>query len=223
MAEGNGQQSMNYLSLRREIIRTARLFNSTGLSVGTSGNLSVRTEAGFLVTPAGVPYGDLLPESIIELDREGNRLQGDLQPSSEWRLHTAVYQQRPETGAIVHVHSPYATGLACTRQEIPAFHYHIARAGGDTIRCAEYATFGSRALAENAVKALEGRTACLLANHGQLALGDSLSAALDMACEVEMLAMQYCIARLAGSPVLLGVEEMRVNLEKFRSYGRQNE
>ncbi len=213
---------MEHLSLRRELIRTAQLLSVAGLSPGTSGNLSARTETGFLVTPTGLACGDLVPESLIELDQRGEKLEGALRPSSEWRLHAAVYRQRPMINAVIHVHSRYATALACNREQIPAFHYHVAKAGGDSIRCTEYATFGSVELAENAMISLEGRTACLLANHGQVALGDSLATALDLAREVEELAGIYCIARQVGRPVLLSTEEMKVNLEKFSRYGRQD-
>ena len=214
---------MNHPRLRREIIDTARLFNGTGLSTGTSGNISARTRDGYLITPTGVAYDDLKPGSLIELDLDGTRLKGDLKQSSEWSIHADVYRARPEVTAVVHVHSPYATGLACTRQGIPGFHYEVAMAGGDSIRCAEYATFGTKALARNALGALDGRMACLLANHGQIALGASVPAALAMAVKVETLARQYCLARQCGEPVLLGEEEMRVNVEKFRAYGKQED
>lgn len=214
---------MNDISLRREIIRAAKSFNPTGLSTGTSGNLSARTGRGFLLTPTGVDYQDLVPETLVELDLDGKRISGSLNPSSEWQLHREIYQQRPEIDAVVHTHSTYATALACNRMAIPAFHYHVARAGGDSIRCADYATFGSRMLAENALRALEGRTACLLANHGQLALGISVAAALYLAREVEELARQYCIARQVGEPVLLNESEMQINLDKFRTYGKQGD
>jgi len=212
---------MNYPHLRREIIHTARYFNSSGLSVGNSGNLSTRTRRGFLITPSGVAYDQLLPEDIVELDMEGKSVTGRLAPSSEWRLHKAIYCVRPEVNAVIHVHSTYATAVACTRQSVPAVHYHIALAGGSTVRCAEYATFGSSELSDNTVNALEGRKACLLANHGQIALGDSIGAALNMACEVEQLAKLYCLARLCGEPVLLDEHEIKVNVEKFSSYGQR--
>lgn len=214
---------MNHLKLRREIIDTARLFNRTGLSTGTSGNLSARTRDGYLITPTGVAYDDLKPGSLVELDLDGRRLEGDLTPSSEWQFHADIYRERPEVRAVVHAHSPYATGLACTRQGIPGFHYEVAMAGGINIRCAEYATFGTRALARHALRALDGRMACLLANHGQIALGDSVPAALAMAVKVETLARQYCLARQCGEPVLLEEDEMRVNVAKFRSYGKQED
>jgi L-fuculose-phosphate aldolase len=214
---------MNNLNLRREIITTAQQFNATGLSVGKSGNVSARTPEGMLITPSGVPYDDLTPGAIVETDIHGKPVNRKSMPSSEWRFHLQIYRSRPAINAIVHVHSPYATAIACTRKGIPAIHYHIALAGGGSIRCARYATFGTEKLARNALKALEGRYACLLANHGQIALGESVSSALGMAREVEQLARLYCIARLIGKPVFLEGEEVKINVKKFRSYGRQEE
>ena len=211
---------MRDLKLRRGIIETVQRFNSTGLSAGTSGNLSARTGRGYLITPSGVPYDTLTPGSLVEVDLEGRRVGGAMQPSSEWSFHAGIYRARPEVAAIVHVHSPWATALACTRQPIPAFHYEVAMAGGSDIRCADYATFGTRALARSALRALAARRACLLANHGQIALGGSIPAAFAMAVKVETLAMQYGLAMQHGSPVLLDEAEMQVNVEKFRSYGR---
>lgn len=205
---------------RQEIINTALAFNRTGLSVGRSGNLSVRNSQGFLITPSGLPYPEMTPESLIQMDLDGRVLAGDLEPSSEWHFHRAIYLARPEAEAIVHVHSPYATGLACNRSDIPAFHYMVAVAGGDSIRCAEYATFGTEELSRNAVEALEDRRACLLANHGQVALGTTLQAAFDLAVEVENLSRQYWISRLFGDPVVLDSDEMKTILGKFKSYGK---
>lgn len=209
-------------ALYNEIIETVRAFGRTGLSAGTSGNLSARTDKGFLITPSGVDYADLEPDSLVELDLNGGIIDGKLKPSSEWHFHRAVYDDRPEVNAVVHVHSPYATALACTRQGIPAFHYMIAMAGGDDIRCADYATFGTEELARNAVIALADRRACLLANHGMIALGVSLPQAFHLAVQVEELARQYHLSCQLGGPVLLDDKEMAVNLEKFRTYGRQD-
>lgn len=214
---------MNRDDLCREIIEAARSIERVGLGVVTAGNLSARCETGILITPSGVPYPDLEPASLVELDVGGNIVAGKLKPSSEWRLHATVYAERPGVAALVHVHSPWATALACTRQDIPAFHYMVARAGGDSIRCAEYATFGSAELARNAVTALAGRRACLLANHGMVALGSTPRAALDLAREVEELAKQYALSRLTGEPVLLDEEEMRIILERFKTYGHQGD
>jgi len=212
---------MNKGTLYNEIIDTARAFGRTGLSVGTSGNLSARTDKGFLITPTGVRYADLNPDSPVELDRNGRIIDGRLKPSSEWQFHCAIYADRPEVNAVVHAHSPYATALACARRGIPAFHYMIAMAGGGDIPCAEYATFGSQDLAINAVTALTDRRACLLANHGMIALGETLTGAFELAVQLEELARQYYLSCQLGGPVLLDKEEMEVNLEKFRSYGKQ--
>jgi len=212
---------MNPSKLRKQIIETAIAFNTSGLSVGTSGNLSVRTPQGYFITPTGIPYIQLKEADIVEMDLKGNIIHGDLKPSSEWHFHQGIYQAREEINAIVHVHSDYATGIACTRQDIPAFHYMLAKAGGNSIRCAEYATFGSEALSENAVKALEDRRACLLANHGMIILGEDLDSAYKLAEEVENLAKQYCISKQLGEVVLLDDDEMDLNLKKFKTYGNQ--
>jgi L-fuculose-phosphate aldolase len=212
---------MHNLKLRRKLILTACEFVATGLSVGTSGNLSARTARGFLITPTGVPYSNLLPDDLIEINAGGEILSGALLPSSEWPFHRSIYLARTEINAIVHVHSPFATGIACAREDIPAFHYMVARAGGDSIRCAEYATFGTEELSLNAVRALESRKACLLANHGQITLGEDIQSAFVLAQEVEDLAKQYWISRLFSAPVLLDSKEMEINLEKFKNYGKQ--
>lgn len=206
---------------RDEIIATVRQFNRSGLSFGRSGNVSTRTTQGFLITPSGIAYENLQAEDLNEMDMAGNVIAGSLQPSSEWRMHRAIYQAREDVGAIVHVHSPYATGVACTRKPIPPFHYMITVLGGDSIPCAEYATFGTEALAQNALAALVDNMACLLANHGQIALGEDLATAFRYAGEVENLAQQYCLSLLAGGPVLLDDEEMKINIEKFKTYGKQ--
>lgn len=212
---------MNSTILRKHIIETAVAFNTSGLSVSTSGNLSARTSKGYLITPTGIPYHQLKEADIVEMDLQGNVVYGDLKPSSEWHFHQDIYLAREEINAIVHVHSDYATGIACTRQDIPAFHYMVARAGGDSIRCAEYATFGTDALSQNAVKALQGRNACLLANHGMIALGESIDSAYKLAEEIENIAKQYYISKQLGAVVLLDGDEMKINLEKFKTYGKQ--
>ena len=207
--------------LKQQLIDTVLAFHGKGLSAGTSGNASVRAGSGFLITPTGVAYESLQADSLVTLDLDGQLIEGDLKPSSEWRFHRAIYASRPEVSAVVHVHSPYATGIACTRKGIPAFHYMIALAGGDCIRCAAYATFGTEELSGNALAALQDRKACLLANHGQIAVGGDLQQALELAEAVENLARQYWISTLFGEPELLDADEMRVNLEKFRHYGEQ--
>jgi L-fuculose-phosphate aldolase len=214
---------MNTSKLRKQIIETVIEFNTSGLSVGTSGNLSVRTSQGYLITPTGIPYIQLKETDIVEMDLQGNVFQGDLKPSSEWHFHRDIYLARGEINAIVHVHSDYATGIACTRQDIPAFHYMVARAGGDSIRCADYATFGTEALSKNTIKALEARRACLLANHGMIALGEDIGSAYKLAEEVENIAKHYWISKQSGAPVLLDKKEMEINIEKFKTYGKQSD
>lgn len=208
-------------ALRREVIATALALGPADLGVNRSGNVSARWEDGFLVTPTGVPYEALEPEDIAFVPQGGGAPRGRLAPSSETPFHLAIYRARPELSAIVHCHSPHATALACTRRGIPPFHYMVAAAGGASILCAPYATFGTEALSRHAVEALaEGRRACLLANHGQIACGSSLLRALELAREVEMLARQYLLALQAGEPVLLDAAEMARVLEKFRTYGK---
>lgn len=213
---------MSEHGLRTQIIAAANAMSLSGLSPGKSGNVSARHHAHrILITPTGVPYAQLKPGDIVCLDADGNVVAGDLLPSSEWRFHVAIYAARPEINAIVHTHSLNATALACARRDIPAFHYMVAVAGGSCIRCAPYATFGTEALAEYAVAALRRRRACLLANHGQIALGDSPAKALALAHEVETLAAQYVGALQIGPPELLGDAEMARVVEKFHSYGQQ--
>lgn len=212
---------MAHIVLRRRIVAAARSINETGLNPGKAGNVSARVRGGFLITPTGTPYARLRPESIVRVTMDGTVPGRQPRPSSEWRVHRDIYAARPEAGAIVHVHSPYATALACTRRPIPAFHYMVAVAGGDSIRCAPYATFGTQALSDHALRALAGRRACLLANHGMLAFGEDLDGAMALAIEVEFLARQYALSLQIGRPVRLTRAEMRIVMEKFKSYGRQ--
>ncbi|WP_211226358.1 class II aldolase/adducin family protein [Azonexus hydrophilus] len=191
-----------------------------GLNRGTAGNVSVRDSDGFLITPTGMPYAGLEAEDIPHMALDGSH-QGRRKPSSEWRFHRDLYAARPEFGAVLHAHSPFAVSLACLRLEIPPFHYMIARFGGDTVRCADYAIFGSQALSDAALRAMEGRCACLLANHGLLVAGRDLDQALALAIELEELCEQYWRACQLGQPVLLGKIEMDEVIDKFRSYGQQ--
>ncbi len=211
-------------NLRRELIASALRMSAVGLNQGTAGNLSVRAEengqAGFLITPTGMAYDVLEEADIVFMQLDGTP-SGRRQPSSEWRFHRDLYVARPEAGAIVHAHSPFATSLACLRREIPPFHYMIARFGGDTLRCAAYATFGTQALSDAALVAMHGRNACLLANHGLLVFGRDLTQALDLGIELESLCEQYWRASLLGEPVLLASDEMATVLEKFAGYGQQ--
>jgi L-fuculose-phosphate aldolase len=206
-------------ALRVEVIATAVRMNACGINRGKSGNVSARTGTGFLITPTGMPYESLLPEDVVAMTGAG-AASGTRSPSSEWRFHRDIYASRPDTGAIVHAHSSFATSLACLGRDIPAFHYMVATAGGKDIRCAAYATFGSQALSDGALAALSGRRACLLANHGMIAIGATLEAALALAVEVEALAEQYWRALQIGTPNILSDDEMSVVLEKFRGYGQ---
>jgi L-fuculose-phosphate aldolase len=205
-------------SLRSEIIATCLRMNREGINQGTSGNVSARWRDGMLITPSGVPYEDLEDADIVFVSADGRPGAGR-QPSSEWRFHLAILGSRPEIGAVVHTHSIHATALAMRGMEIPAAHYMIAIAGGPSIRCAPYATFGSRELSDRAVQALEGRNACLLANHGVIATGPNLRRALWLAGEVETLARQYILSLLLGGPNLLSDDEVARVAERFRGYG----
>ena len=203
------------------IVAVAQAIDLAGFCPSKSGNVSARTDAGFLITPSGLPYAQTLPDDLIELSLDGMVLSGARKPSSEWPFHSAIYRARPEAQAIVHTHSPRATALSCTRRGIPAFHYMIALCGGADIRCADYATFGTPELAENAVRALEGRKAVLLANHGVIALGASLAGAHQIVAEVENLAGQYLDILAAGlEPVILDAAEMARVSAKFAGYGK---
>jgi L-fuculose-phosphate aldolase len=205
--------------LRDRILAAARALTAHGLNRGSAGNVSARRQDGFLVTPTGLDCEAMQPGDIVPMAMDGS-WQGARQPSSEWRFHRDLYAARPEAGAIVHAHAPFATALACLRADIPPFHYMIARFGGNTVRCAAYATFGTQALSDAALAALEDRCACLLANHGMLVFGRNLRHALDLAVEFESLCEQYWRALQIGQPVLLSDAEMEVVLEKFRTYGQ---
>lgn len=208
-------------ALAQTLIQTARAMQPAGLNKGTAGNVSVRDGDGFLITPTGLPYDQLTADDIPRLRLDGS-YQGQRKPSSEWRFHRDLYATRPEVGAVLHAHSPFAVSLACLRIEIPPFHYMIARFGGDTIRCADYAIFGSEALSTAALTAMQDRKACLLANHGLLVAGRDLSEALALAIELEELCEQYWRACQLGQPVLLSAPEMAAVQDKFRHYGQQS-
>jgi L-fuculose-phosphate aldolase len=210
---------MTHARERRGLVETVRWLMARGLYTGTSGNVSVRAGARILITPTGVPCDQVDAASIVELTLEGV-VRGPLAPSSEWRIHRDIYRSRPEMSAVVHTHSTFATAYSCLRRPLPAFHYMIAKAGGTAIRCARYATYGTEALSRNALAALEERRACLLANHGLLALGADLAAARALAEEIEMLCAQYAAARAMGKPVILPEREMRAVRAKFARYGQ---
>lgn len=206
------------LTLRQAIIDTALETNRRGLNQGTSGNVSARLGDGMLITPSGVPYDALRPEDLVPVDAHGH-WPARQKPSSEWHFHRAILQARPELNAVVHVHSIYASVIAIQGRDIPALHYMVAAAGGNSIRCAPYATFGTEQLSRYAVEALQDRQACLLANHGMIAAGPDLARALWLTEEVELLAQQYVLSLQIGGPQLLSNEEMERVLEKFRDYG----
>ncbi|MDD5403272.1 MAG: class II aldolase/adducin family protein [Sulfuricella sp.] len=210
---------MKEAELRRALIDTALAAQREKLNRGASGNLSVRCGDGFLVTPSGMSATEQRADDVVWMDMGGN-VRGTRKPSSEWRFHRDLYVARPEFGAVLHAHATFATTLACLGRDIPPFHYMIAAAGGKTIRCAPYATFGTQALSDHALAAMEGRKACLLANHGLLVAESSLDRALALAIEVESLCEQYCLALQIGTPNLLPDAEMDVVLGKFKTYGQ---
>jgi L-fuculose-phosphate aldolase len=209
------------LQAQGTLIHTARDMAARGLSAGTSGNVSLRVPGGMLITPSATPYESLTPD-MIPLVRPDGSFEGRFRPSSEWRFHLDIYLARPEAGAIVHHHAPYTTGLAMARREIPACHYMIARLGGAPLRLAAYALFGTAELSTNVLAALVGRTACLMENHGGLALGRDAPAALAAATELEVLAQQYTISLAAGGPVLLTDDEVAAAVRQFATAYRPN-
>ena len=215
-------------TLRAALITTARAMRPAGLNRGTAGNVSVRIKDaagdGFLITPTGMPYDHLTPEDLPRVaidDRDTPSSTGRRKPSSEWRFHRDLYATRPEVGAVLHAHSPFAVSLACLRRDIPPFHYMIARFGGDTLRCGDYAIFGSNSLSTAALTAMHERKGCLLANHGQLVAARDLDEALALAVELEELCEQYWRACQLGEPVLLNQAEMAEVIERFKGYGQQ--
>lgn len=212
---------MNESEIRQNIVAVAQAIDKAGFCPSKSGNVSARLDDGMLITPSGLPYARMTPADLIHLRLDGSVISGAGKPSSEWPFHAEIYRARPDAQAIVHTHSPRATALASTRRGIPAFHYMIALCGGADVRCAEYATFGTPELAANAVKALEGRKAVLLANHGVIALGQTLAGAHTIVAEVENLAGQYLDILSAGlEPVILDAAEMERVSAKFAGYGK---
>jgi L-fuculose-phosphate aldolase len=209
---------MSDYSLRKEIIDNCLNMNAIGLNQGTSGNLSIRYADGMLITPSSTPYEQLEPADIVYMNMDGS-YDHPLVPSSEWRFHRDILKAKPEVNAVVHTHATYCTTLAIRGMEIPALHYMIAVGGGNSIRCAPYATYGTQELSDNAIKALEGRTACLLANHGMIATGPGMARAMWLAIEVETLAKQYFLTLALGGPVLLPADEIARVVEKFKGYG----
>jgi L-fuculose-phosphate aldolase len=217
--------------LRESLLHTTRKLAELGLNRGTSGNASVRDGSGLLVTPSGMDIEAMTPQHMVAMDMDGavhtpmlqEKTQESgiaLKPSSEWRFHRDILQARPEAGAVIHTHSIFATTLACLRRDIPPFHYMIAVSGGDSIRCAPYALFGSQALSDHALHALKHRRACLLANHGMIAIGETLKEALDVAVEVETLCELFLRALQVGEPALLSEQEMSEVIAQFKGYSK---
>jgi len=219
-ARAKTETARGEMALREEIVATCQALARLGLVQGTSGNVSARCGDGLLITPSGVPYDRLAPADIVRLAWDG-RSAGPLQPSSEWRFHRDILASRSDLDAVVHTHSTHATAVSILRRDIPAIHYSIAAAGGASIRCAPYALFGSQALADLVVKALEGRRACLLAHHGVVAAHTSLAGALDLAQTVEELAHQYLLCLAVGEPPTLDEAQMAEAIARFATYGQQ--
>ena len=216
-----GRAASGELAARRAVIATAQDMSRRGLSPGRSGNVSCRVDGGMLITPTGMAYDTLAPADIVRVDETGEPA-GRRKPSSEWQFHLSAYAARPDMQAMVHTHSLHATVLACAHRPIPAFHYMVAVAGGSDIPCVPYATFGTEELARHVSDGLRHRRACLMANHGQVAMGATLDAALGLASEVEVLAEQYCtLLQLGpGAVHLLDAAEMARVLERFKGYGQ---
>ena len=214
-------------SIKLEIIKYAQKLNSSNLSPLRSGNISVRynlnNKVGFLITPSGIKYNDLKETQIVFLEMDENlndqkiRKEG-LNPSSEWRFHQDIYLNKPDAFAIVHAHSPHATAVSAHGKDIPAFHYMIALAGGNDIKCAKYATFGTKELSQNIIEALEKRKGCLMSNHGQVVFGKNLEQAFELAEEIENICHQYINTIKLGKPKILSFEEMNKILEKTKYY-----
>lgn len=211
---------MSDMGLREEMVAICRRMNTSGINQGTAGNLSVRAGNSFLITPSSMPYDAMNPADIVEMDFDGT-YSGSLRPSSEWRFHRDILKARPDINVVLHCHSVYATTLAVHHKTIPSFHYMTGVAGGTTIRCAEYATFGTQALSDSAIVALRDRLACLLGQHGQISLGKDMESALWLAIEVETLSRMYVQALTLGEPPVLSDEEMErvIGQMKRMSYG----
>ncbi len=207
--------------LRQQIVDSARRMNALGINQGTSGNISARYGDTMLITPSATPYEDMRPEQVaaIRLGGDSGAWTGPLKPSTEWRFHQAILRERPDAGAVIHTHAMYCTALAMTRRDIPACHYMVALFGGGSVRCAPYAPFGTRALADLALIAMQDRNACLLANHGMIVAGADLARTLWLAVELETLARQYCIALQIDGPALLSEGEIAETLRLFSGYG----
>lgn len=208
--------------MRQDLVALYKALAARDMLIGSSGNVSARTGHGMLITPTGCDAATLAPADIVPMDLHGHHT-GALRPSSEWELHAAVYLADPVAQVVVHTHSDHATALACLNRPLPAFHYNVAEFGGEDVRCAPYATFGTPELARLAAAALEGRSACLLANHGMICTGPSFPAALAAAIRLEALCRQYLMARAAGTPRLLTRSEMDAAIARYATYGQQKD
>ena len=203
------------------VIKYAKMLNSKNLSALRSGNISIRHEDGFLITPSGVKYSHLKNEDIVFVSLDGKYTEKKTKPSSEWRFHKDIYLNKKEANAIVHSHSTHATAVSVHGRSIPAFHYMVALAGGNDIKCADYATFGTDELSKNIINALENRKACLMSNHGQVAFDSSLDKAFELAEEVENICHQYINALKIGTPKILSFDEMKIILDKVKNYKKE--
>ena len=208
--------------IKAEIIKYSKMLNSTKLSALRSGNISVRYKDGFLITPSGKKYSSLKNKDIVFVSLEGRFNKEKGIPSSEWQFHQDIYKNKKDAEAIVHAHSTNATAVSTHKRGIPAFHYMVAMAGGHDIKCAKYATFGTRDLSKNILKALKGRKACLIANHGQIAFETNLSKAFELAEEVENISLQYITSLKLGKPKILSFKEMNKVLSKAKNYKKDN-
>ncbi len=209
------------INLRAEVIKYAKMLNTKKLSALRSGNISARYKDGFLITPSGTKYSSLKNKDIVFVTLKGKFDKKKGIPSSEWRFHQDIYLNKKEAKAIVHAHSNYATAISTHGKKIPAFHYMVAMAGGNDIKCAKYATYGTRKLSGNIIKALKQRKACLIGNHGQIAFSENLSKAFELAEEVENLSNQYIKALKIGKPKILSLKEMNKVLSKSKNYKRE--
>ncbi len=208
------------LAVREEIVRVCLRMLELGINQGTSGNISVRHGKRFLITPSGIPYDEMTPDQIAVMADDGTYY-GPCKPTTEWRIHGSIMRARPEIDVVIHTHSVFSTTVACLRREIPALHYYVAVGGGPTIRCAQYATYGTQELADHALRALVERDACLLANHGLIVLGSTLEQTLRRTFDIETLARQYVFALHAGEPQILPDDEIELVRRKMRTYGTQ--
>ncbi len=215
---------MSEQEARQSIVDACRAMNALGINQGTSGNISLRQGEEMLISPSATPYDEMRAEDVAAIPIEGEygAWRGSFKPSTEWRFHLDIMRSRPEVRAVVHSHPTFCTTLAITRRDIPACHYMMAAFGGTDVRCAPYATFGTKELSEHALRALAGRNACLLANHGMIVCGATLKRAMWLAVELETIARQYYHSLLIGGPVLLSEEDIAATTEKFGTYGVQD-